>query len=524
MSMGNIIAMLGAGMGGYARGKQQATDAEAAAQDQEFKQWQRSQMQAQAARDDALRGDLAAAGQQVTPTQSGGSVGTLPDSMDNRDAGQPGEAPAGAPVKWSVGNQPFSDQIQAQDAAAEANAPKGQASRVAAAYSKNGQPGMAFQVQQNAQQAELTKLGLDQKHLDMANEMFDASLNRQGTHQALAQYVSDAPGDGKGGALKVQAVPSADGKSVTYNTVNPDGSLTPTGHTYSNDSDGILKAQQWLSRATPLSEKIKNLHDEEVLKRQGAKDAADAAFQQGTLKNNAENIAQKLEIASMRAAAAQAKKAGGSPFDRMDESDKLQYQNLFKNEQEASKALVEGVKGGTVTLNSPEAAFLQQQAAAARADRMKFEFRNGFHDPGEVASGITSGETDPAKITTGIQQAYALGGPSFGDKVKKAAQPALDTLLSKAAAPAAPGSKPTPAAKAAPAQRIPDPPPQMVSMGGMSPQKPSPAYAQWQQQYGDAYAAQQAAEAAAADQKKAAQRTKLDAFSRAGMVQNRVPN
>lgn len=355
MSIGNVIAILGAGMGGYMKGRQQKMDEDSAASDAEFKQWQRDQMKQQAARDEALRGDLAAAGSPVTMQEAAGK----PDTMDNVDVGQDGEQPV-APNTFKVGNQTFNDPTQAQAAATAANAPAAQMQRVAAAYSKNGQAGMAMQVKRDAQQSELAQLGLDQKHMEIANEQFDNLLGQQASHDAIAAFVSKSQHDGQGGGLQIQAIPSADGKTVTYAKVNDDGSLTPTGHTYTNDAAGVEQAQLWLSKATPLSAKIGNLHQQAQDKLAADKETSEAQLRAA----QAKYYDGLLDVKTLAAAN---KAPGGKAglYDRMDESDKIELQNAYKASSAVDELINKGMADGSLTKDSDNYKFLTAKKAAA---------------------------------------------------------------------------------------------------------------------------------------------------------------
>jgi len=357
MSIGgiaNIVGLLGAAATGFMRGRQARIDQDAQLADQQFRQDQQQQQRDQWARDASLRSDLAAASQPVTMAQAGGK----PDTMDNSDVGQVGEQPV-MPNTYTVGTRQFTDQGQAQKALDDANAPSGQASRVAAAYLKNGQAGMALQAQRDAQQAELTQLGLQEKHREIANQMFDDLLGQQGTHDALASYISNAAWDGQGGALKVKAVPSADGKSVTYNRVNPDGTLTPTGHTYSNDDAGVQQAQLWLSRATPLAAKIQNLHQQAQDKLAAEKEASEAKERAA----RADYYAAMGDAAGEKADKYNGGK-GGNTYDRMSEADKQAAADIFKQREALTKQINDGVAGGSMKEGDDAFKFLDKQRRA----------------------------------------------------------------------------------------------------------------------------------------------------------------
>jgi len=440
MSIGNVVAILGAGMGGYLKGRQQKQEEEAAASDQEYRDWQRQQVKDQAARDASLRGDLSAAGAPVTMTQSGGR----PETMDDADVGQPGEQ-AVAPNSFAVNGQQFADQGQAQAAATAANALPAVSQRVAAAYMKNGQAGMAAQVRRDAQQTELAGLQLDAAKQQALNQQYDQHLMDAASkgHQGVANFISNTAGDGQGGGATAQVIPSADGKTVQYAITNPDGSTRVLPYQFSNDQNDAIKAAFMLSKSVSPADKLAHIHQDAELARQVAKDKSESDYQTGMLKNSADKVGMMQTIQELKNAGrvATGGKKSGTAFEKMDEDSKLQYQGLIKTEQAASENINKALAAGTLDPKSDAYSTLMQGVVAARRARIGFEMRQGLTEPSDVAAGITNGEKDPGKIATGIQEAYALGGKDFGDKVKAAAQPVLDQVTA-AAAKAAPVSAP----------------------------------------------------------------------------------
>lgn len=88
---------------------------------------------------DGLKGALAPAS--VVQTTE-----TRPDTMDNRDVGQPGEAPL-APTGFAVGGQRFTDRASADKFAAEYNSPAKQAARGVSFLRENGKLAEAQQME-----------------------------------------------------------------------------------------------------------------------------------------------------------------------------------------------------------------------------------------------------------------------------------------------------------------------------------------------------------------------------------------
>jgi hypothetical protein len=283
----------------------------------------------------------------------------------------------------------------------------------------------------------------------MANEMFDRGLTPLGSHDDIANYVTNSRGDGQGGALKVKAVVSPDGKTVTYNSVGDDGTLTPTGQTYDNTPSGVMLAKSWLSKTTPLQQKITALHQQHEDERQAANDVAQQKFRDAQLAIEKTRANAELHhYLSMEGIANARGPKAASAFTKMDEDTKLQYQGLVKGEQEINAKIDDGIAKGTLDPTQPGFAMLEQKRIQARQARLGFEMRNGLIDPADVAAGITNGEQDPAKITTAVQQAYSIGGKEFGDKVKATVQPTLDALIAAGAKKDPKATTGTPTAKA----------------------------------------------------------------------------
>ena len=110
----------------------------------------------------------------------------------------------------------------------------------------------------------------------------------------------------------------------------------------------------------------------------------------------------------------------GGKAEKMDESDKIEYQSLFG---EVKTALANQAKfeaeGQPLDGNSQPTAqyrIVQGNVTAARRRLERFQMKNGILDPDDLADAAVSGETDSGKIGTAIAQAYANGGTEFGDK------------------------------------------------------------------------------------------------------------
>lgn len=271
------IAALMIGMGVKRKIEQDKLDDAAAAEDLAAKREDRAYMVGQRQRGlrqqeeaDALQASMKAA---ATPARVDPNM--VPDpTTDNRDVGLPGTAPA-AQQGFRVNGQVLPDQAAADAAVTAYNDPDATMARMSGALTAAGKPIEAMDLNNKAAQAKVTKLQLDEAQRTALNRMYDDDLNKKATSfDALAEFLSNSRGDGQGGAVKAKAVVSPDGKKVTMNRVNPDGTLTPTEHTFDNTPAGLARAKALLSQAITPEAKLTHLH-QQVQEEQAAAELAE---------------------------------------------------------------------------------------------------------------------------------------------------------------------------------------------------------------------------------------------------------
>lgn len=372
MSLGNIVAMLGAGMSGYGRGIDDARRREREDEDRKFQEWQRQQQQDEAARQAALRGDLQDAyAERSMTTAAAPENAQRPATMDDRDVGQAGEAPVAVPNKYVVGKQTYTDQAQAQTALGQENSPQAQAQRAGRAFVKAGQPSMALQVRRDADQSELTRLNLDKAHRDFANQKFDDDVNATPTWDEFTGYLSNH-------GTNVKAIPSADGKQVTIAKINPDGSVSPFDkHTYSNDDEGLALAKGNASKSISLADKIKIIegHVKAGLDASKAADEhelhqAQAGYWQG-------------EVEAQKARAAASNKANDFTKSPLHQA----YADNIAKQQKLQETIQKGVADGSLQPGSPQMIYLEDTGRALAMQRRALEQRISTEDTKPAAAG-----------------------------------------------------------------------------------------------------------------------------------------
>lgn len=274
MADGWGFAMQGA-VNGFLRGKNYLEDQE----DRQFQKEQRDRQRKEQADADALKADLRQAGRQVAVEQIGGRA-QIPDWADNRDSGTPemqalpNSGLTTTPIALQVQGKTYGSRPEADAAAAQANTPMAMAQRTADVYRRHGAVDKAMAVESSEQQARAARLQL-------ANQEFRQGLGKAmlGGHEALAQFATSTEAGHLSG-IQAKAIPSPDGKSVTYATIDKDGTATPIqGLTFSNDREGITQAAFLLDRLVDPAARVQ-LQEQQAQRKQ-AQSNTDRAFAEG---------------------------------------------------------------------------------------------------------------------------------------------------------------------------------------------------------------------------------------------------
>lgn len=167
------------------------------------------------------------------------------------------------PSRFSTGGTSYADPAQAQTVATAANEPTARVARMSGALEKHGDVTGAQALRTGARQEQVAGLQLDKATRDAVNQKFDDSIDAlpTGDFNGIANLISGSRSDGQGGALKVKAVPTADGKKVQFVKINPDGTeaILPT-HAYDNTPKGYLEAQLFLKKNVTTEQKLTHLH------------------------------------------------------------------------------------------------------------------------------------------------------------------------------------------------------------------------------------------------------------------------
>lgn len=299
------MSMIEGVLAGMSMRNKQQNDAE----DREFLRKQRQQADedrafamSERARALKTREDMANAAAEVKPFEV---KQERPDTMDDRDVGQPGEAPLPT-VGYDVAGKRFADRASADAAAAEANTPQAAYARMAQVALRNGDPKGAMELNKSAMEEQTGRYKLnDAQREDLAGR-FNFELQQAQDWDALDKIASQASGH------TIKTVLSPDGKTRTVSVVGPDGALIPTEKTFQATADGFAEARGGLAQL-PWDKQLNYLYQKATLAQQAKRDAETGrhnASMEGIAQQNANTQEQyrrdQAEAIRMRADAAAA--------------------------------------------------------------------------------------------------------------------------------------------------------------------------------------------------------------------------
>jgi hypothetical protein len=320
------LAMTLMAAGAYKQHKRDKLDAQRDQEDRDELMAERKQKRADRERTTAAREAVANAYAPVETSQEQLAGPTMPDE------------PA-MPVAAKAGTKFYGTMGEASDAAAAANDPMAQADRASRALLAMGEVAPAQAIRTSARQEKLGGLQLDEAQRKMLAQAFDDSLQPLATHDAIAETISSS---NLGGALKVKAVPGADGKTVEYHVVEADGSTKPSGYSFENSPRGLLEAKAAMSKLTPVSQKLEYLHKQDTLRRQTERDAADARFKQAEFDQRQPLVDSQVAENNARSAYFQGGGAQGGRApapERMAEPDKIALEGLQRERTNVEKRI-----------------------------------------------------------------------------------------------------------------------------------------------------------------------------------------
>ncbi len=362
-----------------------------------------------------MRTDLGRAASKVEPVEV---KQDRPDTMDDRDVGQPGEAPLPT-AGYDVDGKRFTDLTSARAAAAEANTPQAVTARMSDVLMRNGDPIGAQKLRVGAMEEQTSQFKLNDAMRADIDAKFNADIRARVTDwDSLDKFVSDSASDGHGGAIKLKTVPSADGKTRVVNVVLPDGSLKPTEKVFPNTADGLATAAAELERM-PAEKKLAHLHQKAMLARQLAADESSAKYHEGMLGVAQQNANTQEQWRRDQAAAASTK--AGNAVERMSEAGKIQLNDINKQDEALAAAINKGVAEGSLKPGNPDDpawAHLNQQRQQLGIQKLRIFAREGLIDGASKAADLIAAGATPQDLVASKAQAQLIGGEYASDFIK----------------------------------------------------------------------------------------------------------
>lgn len=281
------------------------------------------------------------------------------EAVPQLDLGDP-EAPPPT-TRYRVAGKMLDTSAEADAAVKTANGAPAVAMRQAAVLQQSGDPVKAQALRTGSMQEQAGQLALSAAERADLKARFTAQLEPLTDFDQVGEFMSKSGGDGQGGNLKVQFVPSPDGKTVVLNTINPDGTLKPTARTFENSNKGLTLAKAQLG-GLPPEKMLEHFHREAVEARAAAAQAAAQQHQAATLaEQSRHNKATEGHQSSMLAATRAKAVATAAPAGiDMAGADKF-INHLFSRKDEVTGAATFDPNGA----NTVRALMLRMPAAQA---------------------------------------------------------------------------------------------------------------------------------------------------------------
>lgn len=255
-----IIAFLAGAGTGYLKQRDVEDQRKRDDEDQQFKKDQREVWRKQQTDADALTQSLkqAQAPAEVVEGPLGDqSAGPpVPAALTQGSTGQPA-APTFRMVAPGI-NKSFSSSADAQQALTDYAKPEAMNQRVVAAYRGAGLTDKALEVERNVNQGQVAKLQLDDAVQARADKAWDQGLSTAASNaESLAKYFSGSP---IVGGNQVKSVPSADGKTVQFFSVGPDGQQTALYQPVSSDPSAWAPLLTQMSRSLQPEQRLQHMY------------------------------------------------------------------------------------------------------------------------------------------------------------------------------------------------------------------------------------------------------------------------
>lgn len=241
------LAVLGAGLGGFARGLDENEEAARRKKDDAWREEERAYQREQRARAQRMEQGVADA---MTPREPN-PVYPINDDEGNR-------MPAFEQKYTVPGADGALTGPAARAAAEQANSRQARMGRVYDAMAGGGDIRGAEALRTHGMQADAAEIQLKAAKTKEVNDAYNADLFSRATDWAsLEQFMNETKGDGQGGAFKVKFLP--DGKMMVAHKVGPDGALSPTPVAVPNNQQGLQTMIGTIGLKLPPEQKLAHL-------------------------------------------------------------------------------------------------------------------------------------------------------------------------------------------------------------------------------------------------------------------------
>ncbi len=399
MPIQGMLSLL-AGLGnGYNKGTQQQFENDRDTKLDQIKLDRAAQEATEFAQMQQDRTALRAAGAPVVATPdtvvdaNGNTVQRMvkPDTMDNADVGQPGEAPVTTPA-MRVGMQGMLAPAAVPGALAAQNTPDAIRMRQ-----------MAVIAQQNPEKAatlQAADLRMKAATIEQSQQQFDSQLNdaAKSGWDSLGKFMDDSPSS----PSKGKWVPSEDGKKMRAYKADPtSGALVPTGVEFDNSPSGLADAAQFFSKSVPITAKVAHFTAQQAEDRKEKHDQATEEYQRGMLgvaqQNAATTEGYRKDMGAAALTKADRPAGGGNAVDRMSEADKLTFGDINKQRETINAAITKAQAEGAWDDKSPNAQTLltRQRALSMQGQALLKKYQSddaaAAADPLGVRKAATGG-------------------------------------------------------------------------------------------------------------------------------------
>jgi hypothetical protein len=263
--------------------------------------------------------------------------------------------------------------------------------------------------------AEASQLTIDAHKQEAADKLLKKRIDGFKTPDDVAAFISETPADGQGGALKVKAVASTDGKTIDYLKVNEDGSMTPTGKSFPNTPQGMEDAKLTLAGYFTPEKRMEHYQFEQTRESTDKHQAAMEKIAQQQANTQEQYRKDQSKLMNDKNSL---KGANGSV--KLDEVDRLRMKDAETNIRDAEKMVNESLKTlvpGDDPLKNPAVVHAQNLVKKAKLDQFRTHVQIGVITPEGMADQIMGVAANTPDVAKSLKELADSVGTKFSDQV-----------------------------------------------------------------------------------------------------------